>query len=61
MNTKMLNEREIEFLLYELFDTDALFDRSRYQDHDRTTFKEVIQTAKKCGRKALFTAASYPR
>ncbi|REL35584.1 acyl-CoA dehydrogenase [Thalassotalea euphylliae] len=51
MNTKMLNEREIEFLLYELFDTDALFDRSRYQDHDRTTFKEVIQTAKNVAEK----------
>ena len=51
MNTKMINEREIEFLLYELFDTDALLQRPRYQDHDRTTFKEAIQTAKNVAEK----------
>ncbi|REL26945.1 acyl-CoA dehydrogenase [Thalassotalea euphylliae] len=51
MNNKMLNEREIDFLLYELFDTDALFERERYQDHDRTTFKEVIQTARNVAEK----------
>ena len=51
MNNNMLNEREIDFLLYELFDTDSLFERERYKDHDRTTFKEVIQTARNVAEK----------
>ena len=51
MSAPMINEREIEFLLYELFDAAALCQRERYQDHDTTTFNEVIQTAKQIAEK----------
>jgi len=46
MAAPMLNERDIEFMLYELFDTESLLQRERYQDHDRQTFNQVLKTAK---------------
>jgi len=46
MPAPMINERDIEFLLYELFDSESLIARPRYQDHDRQTFSQVIETAK---------------
>jgi alkylation response protein AidB-like acyl-CoA dehydrogenase len=46
MAAAMLNERDIEFMLYELFDTQSLCQRERYQDHDRQTFDQVLHTAK---------------
>jgi len=46
MAAPMLNERDIEFMLYEFFDTEGLIQRDRYQDHDRQTFNEVLKTAK---------------
>ena len=46
MSATLMNERDIEFMLYELFDSEALIRRPRYQDHDRQTFNEVINTAK---------------
>jgi len=46
MAAPMLNERDLEFMLYELFDSESLTKRSRYQDHDRHTFNEVINTAR---------------
>ena len=49
----MLNERDIEFMLYELFDTESLSQRARYSDHDRHTFNEVIKTAKNVAEKHL--------
>ena len=51
MNAPMINDREISFLLYELFDTESLCQRERYQDHDKTTFNEVINTAKQVAEK----------
>ena len=46
MSVTLMNERDIEFMLYELFDSESLIQRERYQDHDRHTFNEVINTAK---------------
>ena len=46
MPTTLMNERDLEFMLYELFDSEALLSRERYQDHDRHTFNEVVNTAK---------------
>lgn len=51
MSAPMLNERDIEFMLYELFDSESLSQRERYQDHDRHTFNEVINTAKAIAEK----------
>ncbi|MDD8058452.1 acyl-CoA dehydrogenase [Shewanella metallivivens] len=46
MPATLMNERDLEFMLYELFDSEGLASRERYQDHDRQTFNEVINTAK---------------
>ena len=46
MPATLMNERDLEFMLYELFDSEALLSRERYQDHDRHTFNEVVNTAK---------------
>ena len=46
MPATLMNERDLTFMLYELFDSEALVNRTRYQDHDRQTFNEVINTAK---------------
>ncbi|WP_144207804.1 acyl-CoA dehydrogenase [Shewanella donghaensis] len=46
MTAAMINERDLEFMLYELFESEKLVNRERYQDHDRQTFNEVINTAK---------------
>jgi alkylation response protein AidB-like acyl-CoA dehydrogenase len=51
MAATLMNERDLEFMLYELFDSEALINRKRYQDHDRHTFNEVINTAKAIAEK----------
>ncbi|QOL25819.1 acyl-CoA dehydrogenase [Thalassotalea sp. LPB0316] len=51
MSAPMLNERDLAFYLYELFDTESLCQRERYQDHDKQTFSEVISTAKTIAEK----------
>lgn len=51
MSAPMLNERDIEFMLYEFLDTESLNARERYQDHDRLTYNEVIKTAKTIAEK----------
>ncbi len=51
MAAAMINERDLEFMLYELFDSGGLIGRERYQDHDRQTFNEVINTAKAIAEK----------
>jgi len=51
MAAPMMNERDLEFMLYELFDSEALLTRERYQDHDRQTFNEVINTSKAMAEK----------
>jgi alkylation response protein AidB-like acyl-CoA dehydrogenase len=45
MPATLMNERDLTFMLYELFDSESLMNRARYQDHDRHTFNEVINTA----------------
>lgn len=51
MSATLMNQRDIEFMLYELFDSESLIKRDRYQDHDRQTFNEVINTAKAIAEK----------
>ncbi|GGB68315.1 acyl-CoA dehydrogenase [Shewanella inventionis] len=51
MPATLMNERDLEFMLYELFDSESLVNRSRYQDHDRQTFNEVVSTAKTIAEK----------
>ncbi|NUT74882.1 acyl-CoA dehydrogenase [Pseudomonas sp. C1C7] len=46
MTDALLNERELSFQLYELNDTEALLQRPRYADHDRSVFDATLQTAR---------------
>ena len=46
MNNKLLNDRDIEFMLYEFLDTEALCRRPRYQEHSREVFNAILDTAK---------------
>ncbi len=41
----LLNQRDIEFMLYELFDSESLIQRERYAEHSRETFSAAIRTA----------------
>ena len=51
MSAPILNRRDIEFFLYEMFDVESLTDREKYQDHDRTTFNGAIDTAQAIAEK----------
>lgn len=49
--TPLLNDRNIDFLLYELLDTEALLKRPRYQEHSRDVFNATLATAKTVAEK----------
>ena len=46
MSTDLLNDRDMEFLLYEFLNTEALLQRPRYTEHSREVFDAVLNTAK---------------
>jgi len=45
MPVRIINRRDLDFVLYELLDAGALTQRERYRDHSRETFDAVIETA----------------
>ena len=47
MQVPLLNDRDLDFLLYEVFRAQDLLSRPRYQEHSRETFAMSIATAKK--------------
>ena len=47
MQSKLLNRRDLEFVLYELLDVEALTRRPRFADHSRETFDAALETAAK--------------
>ncbi len=49
--TPLLNDRDIEFLLYEFLDTEALLQRERYAEHSREIFDATLNTAKTIAEK----------
>jgi butyryl-CoA dehydrogenase len=51
MPAPILNRRDIEFYLYEMFDVESLISRERYQDHDKETFNAAIDTAQTIAEK----------
>jgi butyryl-CoA dehydrogenase len=51
MSAPILNRRDIEFFLYEMFDVESLTNREKYQDHDRTTINRAIDTAQSIAEK----------
>lgn len=44
--TTLLNARDIDFLLYEVLNTEALLQRPRYSDHSREQFNAILDTAR---------------
>lgn len=51
MSQQLLNNRDIDFLLYEFLDTNALLQRPRYQEHSREVFNATLDTAKNVAEK----------
>jgi len=45
MQSKILSRRDVEFLLYEWLDAEALSKRARFHEHSRETFDAAIGTA----------------
>lgn len=42
----LLNDRDLAFQLYEVLNTEALLERPRYADHDRSIFDATLNTAR---------------
>ncbi|QFU75567.1 acyl-CoA dehydrogenase [Halioglobus maricola] len=53
MPAPLMNDRDLEFLLYELFDAEALTERTQFADHNRETFDATLNTAKTVAEKVL--------
>jgi alkylation response protein AidB-like acyl-CoA dehydrogenase len=51
MTAPILNRRDIEFFMYEMFNVESLTSRERYQDHDRISFNGAIDTAQAIAEK----------
>ncbi len=51
MPAPIVSQRDLDFMLYELFDVESLNKRERYQDHNRETFDAAIETAKTVAEK----------
>lgn len=45
MDVRIVNRRDLDFVLYELLEAETLTQRERYRDHSRETFDAVIDTA----------------
>ena len=46
MAAPLLDQRDLEFMLYELFDAESLTTRERYADHNRETFDAAIKLSR---------------
>jgi butyryl-CoA dehydrogenase len=51
MSVSLLNDRDVEFLLYEFLDTEKLLERPRYSEHSREIFDAALRTAKTIAEK----------
>jgi len=47
MHSKLLNRRDLDFILYELLDVESLTKRPRFAEHSRETFDAALATAAK--------------
>jgi butyryl-CoA dehydrogenase len=52
-NNPLVSDRNVEFLLYEVFDAEGLCQLEAYRDHSRETFDLVLQNARKFAREVL--------
>lgn len=55
---KLINRRDLDFLLYEVLQIDGLTEKERYAEHDRETFDAVINTAQKLALEHFATHAA---
>ncbi len=53
MATKFVSERNLKFLLYEVFDIEALIRHDYYRDHNRKTFDMVLKEGLRLARDLL--------
>ncbi|MGK0500692.1 MAG: butyryl-CoA dehydrogenase [Oceanicoccus sp.] len=53
MVAPILDRRDLEFMLYELFDAESMTQRPRYEDHSRETFTAAIDIAQSLAEKYL--------
>jgi hypothetical protein len=53
MAEKFVSERNLKFLLYEVFDATSLTQYPYYKEHHREIFDMVIETALKMGKDIL--------
>jgi butyryl-CoA dehydrogenase len=51
MHVALLNDRDIEFLLFKVFDTNDVLHRERYSEHTLETINMTLQTAKSVAEK----------
>jgi alkylation response protein AidB-like acyl-CoA dehydrogenase len=51
MAAPLMSRRDLEFMLYELFDVEALSSRERYQDHTRETINAALDTSEAVAEK----------
>jgi len=51
MSVPLLNDRDVEFLLYEFLDTEKLLEQPRYSEHSREIFDASLRTAKTIAEK----------
>ena len=54
MAVKFVSERNIKFLLYEVFDVESLTEHDYYSEHNRKMFDMVLKAAVKLGKDLLF-------
>ncbi|MEL0192854.1 MAG: acyl-CoA dehydrogenase [Halieaceae bacterium] len=51
MTVSLMNQRDLDFMLYELLDTEGLLSRPRYQEHSREVFNATMETARTIAQK----------
>jgi alkylation response protein AidB-like acyl-CoA dehydrogenase len=54
MPNPLVSDRNVDFLLYEVFDVEGLCSLNAYEEHSRETFDLVLQNARKFAREVLF-------
>ena len=57
MDDLQIKNRDMEFLLYEVFQVDKLTKSDRYEQHDRSTFDAVLELAKNFAEQKFYPLA----
>ena len=58
MSSKFFSHRNIQFIIYKLFDADSLTASDYYQQHNRKLFDRVIKAASTLARNKLYPLLS---